>query len=568
MASETRASEIRQVRFRTVLRGADRSEVEAFLAAVADRVEELESEVERLEELADRPAPDLESEFDTVGREVAAILQAAREAAEAMRERASLDAARWRTEALAEAEANRRQAAADAEALRRDAWVTGTQLLEQAEASATRTLEQAERDILTTMGEAEREAHRLTSAARREAEDLVRNTTMATEKMTADAERRRDEIIDAANRQASTAQERARALEQRRDELLEELENVRSTLNRLEGTLDEKRDHIEQTPQESTSVRVVPAPQPPEDPRPWEVGETVRVVQPEDRHPWLPETEPGADAGTEPEPAPGREPVPLPESEPEPEPTPAPEPAPRPELEPGAEGDSEPAAPGVSEAEAENVDETSDIDSLFASLRTGGEGADIAAVSGGDSENTAAVSGADGERTASPAGGNGSVEGHDWVADRDSRLLPITNRALRGTKKSITDLQNVALDHLRTDEGWRPDPMVLTETLGADLIALWAESFAAGHSVAEEMTGSKLKRPPTPHSEAVDEIPTALTAALGRALDEAGDSQRERQSAASRVFRVWRSDEAEQRIRELAIRAYEQGVERSVAAGD
>ncbi|MCI0543779.1 MAG: hypothetical protein L0Z49_04940, partial [Actinobacteria bacterium] len=71
-------------------------------------------------------------------------------------------------------------------------------------------------------------------------------------------------------------------------------------------------------------------------------------------------------------------------------------------------------------------------------------------------------------------------------------------------------------------------------------------------------------RPATPQPVAVTEFTTALGHAVITALDKAGGGQRERQSAASRVFRVWRSDEAEQRIRELAIRAYQQGVEKSV----
>ncbi|MCH8284176.1 MAG: LLM class flavin-dependent oxidoreductase, partial [Chloroflexi bacterium] len=45
----------------------------------------------------------------------------------------------------------------------------------------------------------------------------------------------------------------------------------------------------------------------------------------------------------------------------------------------------------------------------------------------------------------------------DRIEDRDSRLLPITNRALRGVKKAVTDAQNVALDTLRTDADWAPE---------------------------------------------------------------------------------------------------------------
>jgi hypothetical protein len=201
------------------------------------------------------------------------------------------------------------------------------------------------------------------------------------------------------------------------------------------------------------------------------------------------------------------------------------------------------------EGSTAGVGDGSEVDLLFASLRDSMGPADEDAAPREEPETGEAV------------------EGHDWLEERDSRLLPITNRALRGTKKSITELQNIALDNLRTSEEWRPEVGTLVDALGADLIAMWGESFAAGHAVAEQMTGSKLKRPPTPQPHAVKEFSTALSHDVSAALDQAGAGQRERQSAASRVFRVWRSDEAEQRIRELAIRAYQQGVERSVAQG-
>lgn len=129
-------------------------------------------------------------------------------------------------------------------------------------------------------------------------------------------------------------------------------------------------------------------------------------------------------------------------------------------------------------------------------------------------------------------------------------------------------MQNIALDSLRTDDGWRPDETKIAEVVQADIIGVWAESFAAGHTVAEEMTGSKLKRPPTPSSEASKEFGAALARAVAAALEEAGEGQRERQTAASRVYRVWRADEAERRIRELAIHAFELAVEMSADVGE
>jgi DivIVA domain-containing protein len=277
MASEITPDALRQAQFRVAFRGFDPAEVQSMLAEVAARLEALEAERQKLKtKLEEAPVQDLESEFETLGREVTAILNSAREAAESMRERASLDAARWRREAMEESETVRKEAAADAEALRRDAWVTGSQLLEQSVVAAEAMRAQAERDVLTVMGEAEREAHRLTSGSRREAEDVVRNATMDAEKMLADATKRRDEIIDGANRQSAAAQERTRALEQRRDELLDELENVRSTLTRLEGSLEERREALDLASNESSSVRVVRPPA--EGTEHWELGETVRVV--------------------------------------------------------------------------------------------------------------------------------------------------------------------------------------------------------------------------------------------------------------------------------------------------
>lgn len=541
MARDVTPDDLRQAQFRTAFRGFDRVEVEAMLQATARRLEEIDAERRKLvAQLKESPSRDLETEFDAVGSEVAAILQSAREAAESMRERASLDAAKWRSEAMAESDATRKEAAADAEALRRDAWVTGSELLEQTIAHAEGTRANAERDVLTVMGEAEREAHRLTSSARREAEDVVRNANMDAEKIMSDATTRRDEIIDSANRQAAASQERTRALEQRRDELLEELENVRSTLTRLEGSLEERREALDLTAAEPSSVRVVHPPSDAE--KQWELGETVRVVQQDE----LPGPE---------QPSPDEviaEMTPEQQNDEPPEPTArAEEPAP----EPGPESEAVPETQVVQEEEYEPEPAPSDdLDTLFAKLRSGSEDAspESAPIPQGGEQPEATVE-------EEPAAG----EGVDWIDIREERLIPITNRALRGVKKAMTEVQNVALDRLRTDDEWVPDEAAIAEALHAELVAVWAESFAAGHAVAEQMTESKLKRPPTPESNADREFAGDLASAVTGALEKAGEGPRERQSAASRVFRVWRSDEAERRIRDIAIRGYEAGIERS-----
>lgn len=543
-----------------------------MLAAAAGRIEQLQARCDQLEEsLAETPSQEIVSEFEHVGQEVTAILQAAREAAEAMRERASIDAARWRREAAEEADTARKEAAADAEAMRRDAWVTGTELLEQAMTNAEAMRAAAERDVLTVMGEAEREAHRLTSGARREAEDTVRNANMEAEKISTEATKRRDEIIDTANRQAATAQERARALEQRRDELLEELENVRSTLTRLEGSLEERREALDLTrlTPEDTTVRVVHPPA--EAKKDWELGETVRVVPKEPSKAFQPD--PGiADEVSEqvarirePDDTPRpRDDQPAPDPEPEPEEpvagsepaeveieSPEPEPAPAPASPPAAEEGSR-----------------DDVGALFASLRGGGEADPDDPTAATDPEVSQPDAGVETAEEDDDVPTSPPDDGTDWIAVRDSRLLPITNRALRGVKKAMTEVQNVALDSLRTDDVWKPDEASIAESIHAELVAVWTESFAAGHATAEEMAGGRLKRPTTPSSKADREFAADLAEAVASALERAGEGQRERQSAASRVFRVWRSDEAERRIRDIAVRGYETGIEKSRTPAD
>jgi len=205
--------------------------------------------------------------------------------------------------------------------------------------------------------------------------------------------------------------------------------------------------------------------------------------------------------------------------------------------------------PQVLEAPVDESEESDDLDALFASLRVGG---DVTT----ESEEISASD--------QPAASDPEV-GVDWIQIREERLLPITNRALRGVKKAMTEVQNVALDSLRTDDYWQPDEGLIATALHAEVVAVWTESFAAGHAVAEQMTGGRLKRPATPASRADKEFATDLSSAVSIALERAGDGPRERQSAASRVFRVWRSDEAERRIRDIALRGYETGIEKSRA---
>ncbi|MGF1618938.1 MAG: DivIVA domain-containing protein [Acidimicrobiia bacterium] len=561
MPSEVTPETVRGAGFRTVIRGADPSAVKQFLDEVAGALEELQRDrerlISRLGEFADR---DLKSEFENVGREVTTVLEAAREAAETMRERATADAARWRSESMAEAEQLRKEAKNDAEALRSDAWAAGSELLNQVVAEARSLRESAERDAITIAGEAERDAHRLVSGARREAEDMLRAASMDAEKITAEAEKSRDVMLATARKQAEASQERTRALEQRREELMEELDGVRAALHQMEGTLEAKREDLNLSRTSDTSVRVIPGNRPAETvPEPqvtWQPGETVRVIRDEQEKP-APQAP--APVREEREPEPPVESVPATSVELETEELP-------PVSEPGP-----PPAPFAAEPEpfpAPASKPADDVEALFASLRRPGEsgaGDRPPALAPPDEAASEPVQAAkpqpDPVRSPEPS----IRAADDLIEERDGALLPITNRALRGIKKAVTEAQNVALDGLRTDSGWEPDRTAIAETLRADLITLWAESYTAGHDRAQAMAGARLKRPSTPATDSPEVFGTDLVQNLKEQLSSSSDGQRERQSAASKVFRAWRTDEAERRVRALALTGFHRGFAESAA---
>lgn len=612
--AELSPDEIADREFRSGFRGYDPPEVRAFLAAVADRLRSLSEERDRLTaRLGEFSSRDLATEFQTVGREVSAILESARQAADAMRERAAADAARWRSEALVESESDRRGAQAEAEQLRGDAWSTAEQLLREVAAEAERIRRDADKESLRLVGEAERESHRIAGAARREAEEAVRGARMEGERLLIDAQARHDEMVESARKQAETSQERARALELRRDELKRELDTIRLAISGVEAELDERRELLG-----LSTPAPVPEPPAPGAKKPqgrWGEGETVRVVRPQRAGekpvgPAPAEEPAGTVAGvrvlgptelaaraarvspapvspapSEPPPAPpAREavppaeepaPVPVPAAPPEPErkppaaaPEPVPEPAPPPTPEPAA------TAPAT-EPEPAPVSAFESLAGLFERLRHGRtvepeaapvEGAPVSASAAEaplpPAEPEAPVGPAAPRRAAAP------VFAVDPFELRERLLMPVSNRALRNLKRQLTEEQNVALEEIRLDEaGWAPQAAAVRSRIRADLVVLLAESFAAGHTAVEELLGSKVPRPATPRHEVADGFAHDLVRELEHAVAEgraAGHGARQLGATVSRVFRAWRTDEAERRIRDLAYAAYHEGISATI----
>ena len=82
---------------------------------------------------------------------------------------------------------------------------------------------------------------------------------------------------------------------------------------------------------------------------------------------------------------------------------------------------------------------------------------------------------------------------------------------------------------------------------------LASEAFASGHAAAMEMTGERFKRPSTPKTEPETEWIAALLQDVHHALVEGrrqGQGARQLGASVSRVFRAWRTDEAERRVLE------------------
>lgn len=277
------------------------------------------------------------------------------------------------------------------------------------------------------------------------------------------------------------------------------------------------------------------------------------------------------------------EPAPEPESVQEPtaaeEPAETPEPAP---PDPEAVRPEEPT-PGPADTEEGAVEETTeaedavpvaddtyhpgasdDVLELFRRLRTPAE-AEAESQSRSDTEPAVSpeperespsepISPPESVPTPQPPAVSTSEDAADPFETRDRLLLPITNDALRAIKRALTEAQNEALEQIRLGR-WDVTGDQLETLVHEDLVALSEEAALAGAEAATELgvTGGTSQPPPVlPPPEMGQNLADALQSALG----SAGSGSRERQAAASRVFRGWRTDEAERRLRHLALSSY------------
>jgi DivIVA domain-containing protein len=546
--------------FKAGWRGYDQGDVEDFLREVSSSVAALEAENDRLRDrlhkLGDR---DMHEEFDRVSEELASLLRGARETAEGMRSRAAVDAERIVGEAQE-----------DSIRLRQDAWNDGVAMLDAARKEAEEIVEEAKRSALVLLSEAERDAHRIGSKARRDAEEAGRKARLQAEQVVVEARARRDGLVQEGEAEVASAKDRVDGLAQRRDELLGQVDSLQTKIAELRSELEDRRAAIGKArAAETTTVRVLPMRQPDEEPdlpeneepvaeppSRWEdVDESVRIVPPPKRprvgSGLVDADQMAAEVRKLRVPKQRSAPV-VPEPEVEPEPVPESVPEPGPEAPEGAPQPVEEARPVIKD--------------LFARLRAGDAPTQPEQTESQQTPEPEVDTEVDTEvETTLEAAEEPVFEepvGMDPFELRDRLLLPITNKTLRTVKRNLTEAQNIALDELRVqEEAWQPDIESLEASLGDDLDEVLRRSVAAGWGAA----GRILDRDMGEGGVEVEAVPAhdfaeAIGVAVRKALDRAGDGPRRRAAAISRVYRAWRVDEAERRVRALALGAYHDGL--------
>lgn len=591
MADGLTPGDIRARKFGASRRGYDRGEVSEFLDRVAGQLESLESEIDsivaRLNQLGITDLRLLKDEIEDVGVEVQAVLDAAMAAAEGLRTRASTDA----SDVLSEADRASHEA-------RGAAWATGTELLQEAEAESVRLISEAREDALFVRAEAEQDAKRLVTDARKQADDMVRSSRTEGERILVIAKAESEAILEGARQSAEKAQERARALENRRSELLGELAAAESAIRDLETTRSEREaaaesgvriiapnsDDRTRWPDDDGAVRILPStPEAEAEPAPVDADAMAAEIEQMRTSVTMPEPAASVEIDVRDEPevlgeSEPKEPV-IEDASTEPkddtfvEPTEDASPDISEEAgeglaeveEPEAELPAEEPEPVAPEPEApEQVDKVTvvsddpGIDALFAKLRQSPEPNAVPAAAAAMPEPTV--------EEPSPAPVLHVVPDLELSGDfdrRDRMLLPIENRGLRGLKRRIVELQNRVLEELRTSSGeWRLGRQFVVETMGDELDAVLLDSFRAGHAAAADTLGVEEPQLTGGPRQGAAEVFTAdlhhdVQSVIGRTTE--GGARRQ-SSEVGRVFRSWRTDEAERHVRLAARRAFNDGL--------
>jgi cell division septum initiation protein DivIVA len=542
--------------FNTVRKGADPDAVRAFLRQVADRMSQLQSEVQELrEQLASSSAaaaPELNEAqvAQYLGEETARIVQAAREAAVEIRQKAE-DAA--------------------------------AQLLRDANDEAQRTRSETEQELARLRAQANSDAMAEVDAARNEGRSMVAEAREYREKVLADVNRRREmarqqlsdveygrlrlvQAFDAARRATQSVLE---DLGSYAPDDNDEFVNLSPTTepvplivagSRPPGTAPVEDDDVtdaDDAPglagEDAALAGALDAPDaadeaPPADERIAE-AEADEPVETTAGQPVAADAdEPVEDTTPEPGDATADEPVETLESVTGPEPAPEPEPV--------------KAAIGMYAGELESPlaaegggAERASVDDLFAKLRKASAEMVAREPTSAEPEAEAAPSTANGERGAFGA--------------RDEVLVPLIVTSARKLKRVLADEQNEVLDHLRRNQAGDMLPGA-ADHAGRYASAIEAELREAMTAGAKSVGGSA-KRDATAakHVKAAlaDGIVEPLRDRLQRSIAQAGADGNELASLVRAVYREWKSSRIDDQIDDVLRLAYDEGAYAALVPG-
>jgi len=522
----------------TARRGFDRKAVAALVEEAAKRWMELRDHHDSVIAEIERRGgiENLGRDLREIGQRVGSILGEAQEAADGLRSHAMDEARNHLDETADRTDELVREAQQIAFLLRRDAWDGGTELLTQVQATAEAMIERAEADVLIIRAQAEQDAHRHLTDARKEVADITRNARFEAERLVGEAKHSADELIAEASRAGSESIEQgvrtrppgwavkvigSEARQLGRDPAVEidphhpaygdVLAAEVSTL-RAQGMDADLPEPDAGSPGEMSVDEIL--------------EEVVPAVDPEPEPVAAPESE----SGTEPEPGVESEPVVGAEPEPAPEPEP------------------------VAEAETDPAPVADEVDDLFDRLRQTDEVPIVLAQSKRDPRPQSA-SEPEPVVITSPI-----APGPDAVEVRDRLLIPLLNEYVRDARRELVEVQNRALDEMRTlrrGASWQPDPDFVGDALRDAVMPLVAAAVEAGGRGAVEMGAA-----PAPElvsgDRALGLIESMAQAMAADAADAAGAG--DPGSEVARVFRSWRNDEIERWVRTAGYAGYHDGL--------
>jgi cell division septum initiation protein DivIVA len=213
-------------------RGYDKRVIDALLSEAAKHWETLVGEHDALRVSVEESGglEFLGREMSEVARDVGEILEAAKEAADGMRNRAREDADRLERDSKTEADRVLAEADAQAFDLRSDAWESGMGAIDSAHDEVAGIVEAGKDDALLIRANAEKESHRLVAQAKKEADDLLRTARYEADRQLNQAREVAQQIIDKAweEETADESMPPDPVSPARRRQLLDEIERLRS----------------------------------------------------------------------------------------------------------------------------------------------------------------------------------------------------------------------------------------------------------------------------------------------------------------------------------------------------